>query len=105
MKKFLFATILFASTTFGFAKDIVQNSTSNDKNLVKTEIFNGKEVKTYRFNSLEEAQKFLENCTDITIATQMIEQPDGSFEEEVISMCETTYPCVSGGIRAYLIRL
>lgn len=105
MKKFLFATILFASTTFGFAKEIVQNLSSHDNNLVKTEIVNGREVKIYEFSSLEEAQKFMENCTDITIATQMIEQPDGSFEEEVISMCETTYPCVSGGIRAYLIRL
>ena len=105
MKKILFAAILFASTTFAFAKDNVQNLNSNDSNLVKTEIVNGKEVKTFRFSSLEELQNFLAECTDITFATQMIEQPDGSFSEEVVSSCETTYPCIEGGTRVYLIRL
>lgn len=105
MKKILFAALLFAGATLGFAKDNVQNQKSTNIESSKVESNVEKSQTTYQFDSIEEVQKSFAECTDVTIATQMIAQADGSFEEEVVSMCESTYPCVSGGTRTYLIRL
>lgn len=55
-------------------------------------------MKTYEFSSPEGAQKFLAQCTDVTVATTQI---DG--ETVIVSSCETTYPCVEGGTRLFVI--
>ena len=109
MKKILFAAFLVAGTTLGFAKDNVQNpsSTNTEASVVKSIVEKNQTI--YQFSSIEEAQKFLADCTDVTAAYAVIEVSDGNggttSELTLVSMCETTYPCVSGGTRIFTVFL
>ena len=91
MKKVLLGAMLIAGTTLGFA---------NDKSPVKTEITKSKEIKTYQFDSYEEAQKFIEDCTDIVVVTTIL-----NGETVITSTHETTRPCImeKEGVRVYVI--
>ena len=106
MKKFLYAAILFASTTFGFAKDIVQNVKLTDNELSKTENIVGTNLKTFKFDSIEEAQLFLKRCTDVHAFFEEVEVPDGNggttTELEWVGTIEISYDCESGGVSLYI---
>lgn len=96
MKKILFAAFLVAGTTLGFAKDNVQ------KNEVKTTTTKEVErvAKTPQSGSNVEVESVKATCTDVTIATTKVKG-----ETVVISSCETTYPCVSGGTSVYVVNV
>ena len=47
-----------------------------------------------------EAESIKATCTDVTIATTKVKG-----ETVVISSCETSYPCVSGGTSVYVINV
>ena len=96
MKKFLFTAVLVAGTTLGFAKDNVQ------KNEVKTTTTKEVEqsAKIPQAGSNVEAESIKATCTDVTIATTKVKG-----ETVVISSCETSYPCVSGGTSVYVINV
>lgn len=90
MKKLFFTALLVAGTTLGFAKDNVQNSKSTHTESSKKVESNVEKPQTiYQFDTLEEAQKFLKDCTVLTAAYTMV---DG--ELELVSICETTSPCI-----------
>ena len=78
----------------------MQNQKSINIESSKVESNVEKNQTIYHFETLEEAQKFMEQCTDVTIATQVV---DG--ERVVVSSCESTYPCVSGGTSVFVINL
>lgn len=96
MKKILFTALLFAGATLGFAKDNVQ------KNEVKTTTTKEVEqvAKTPQAGSNVEVESVKATCTDVTIATTKVKG-----ETVVISSCETTYPCVSGGTSVYVVNV
>ena len=99
MKKMLLGAMLIAGTTLGFAKNQVTMVNNYTPELETTTPNN-------HSNSIHLSKLILgEWCTDIVYATAMIKQPDGSYSEEVISSCETTYPCINAGVRAYIICL
>ncbi|MBS1549986.1 MAG: hypothetical protein JSS94_09020 [Bacteroidetes bacterium] len=99
MKKVLLGAMLIAGTTLGFAKNQITRGNHHSLELETT-------TQNINSNTINVSKLILgEWCTDITYATAMIEQPDGSYSEEVISSCETTYPCINGGVRAYIICL
>lgn len=104
-----FAALLFAGATLGFAKDNVQNQKSTNIESSKVESNVEKPKTIYQFGSLEEAQKFFAECTDVTYAfgNVVVDYGNGEshIERRIISSCETTYPCVSGGTSVYVINL
>lgn len=105
MKKLLFAAILFASTTFGFAKDNVQNSKSTYTESSKVESKAEKTQIIYQFDTLVEAQKFLKErekeCKDVIVVTTI---KDG--QTVITSIHESTVPCImqpEGTVNVYVI--
>ncbi len=105
MKKILFAVLLIAGTTFGFAKDNVQNLNSNELSY-KTEFVNGKKVQIYKFASKTDAEKFLAQCMDVHGLFEEVEVPDGNggtyTDYEYIGTIEVTYECENGGVNLYI---
>ena len=103
----MFAAILFAGTTFGFANNNVQNPKSNETiSPVKTEVVNGKEVQTYKFASKAEAEKFIAECLDVHGIFEEVQVPDGNggtyTDYEYVGTIEVTYECDNGGVSLYI---
>ncbi|EFK33252.1 Uncharacterised protein [Chryseobacterium gleum] len=95
MKKILIAALFVAGTTLVFAKDDVQ------KHEVKTTTTKVEQNSTSpQLDSNEKPQSFVAECKDVTIATTKV---DG--ETVIISTCETTYPCESGGTNVYVVNV
>jgi hypothetical protein len=101
MKKLLFAAMVLAGTTLGFAKDNVQNSKSTHTESSQVESNVEKPQTIYQFDTLEEAQKFLAECTDLVVVTREV---DG--KTEILSTHESTVPCIlrpEGTVNVFVI--
>ncbi len=76
MKKLLLGALLLGGMSLGYAKDVLP--TQNSSQGIEKTITQNKIVKTIRFDSKEEALKFIqETCTDVYIDIEYI----GSDEE------------------------
>lgn len=103
MKKLFFTALLFAGTTLGFAKDNIQNTKSINIQSSKLERNIEKKQRIYHFDSLEKAEKFLAECTDLVVVTTEEEE-----ETVILSIHESTHPCKDeseGGVTVFVISI
>ena len=78
MKKLLFAAMVLAGTTLGFAKDNVQNKKNDEPK---------KKVLTLK----KATQEF--DCTFVAVVTEDHIDNNGNVTTEIVSMSSCSYPC------------
>lgn len=86
---------------FGFAKSNVQDSKSTHAGLLKVEGNVEKPQTIYQFDTLEEAQKFVAECTDLVVITTQV-----NGETVILSTHKSTVPCMlrpEGTVNVYVI--
>ena len=103
MKKVLLGAMLIAGTTLGFAKNHITRGNHHSLELDTT-------TQNINSNTINVSKLILgEWCTDITYVFKKVTLEDENgypfTSLEIISSCETTYPCIYGGTSVYVITI
>lgn len=96
MRKILFAALLVAGTTLGFAKDNVKNEVETTTKKEAKQI-----VKTPQADSNEEILKKA-TCTDIHAFYEEVELPNGDTDLVYAGSMEISYECDNAQISLYI---
>lgn len=96
MKKLLFAVLLVAGTTLGFAKDVQKNEVETTTNKETKQV-----VTTPQTNAIDEALKKA-TCMDVHAFFEEVELPNGGTDLVYAGSMEVSYECDNAQIDVYV---